>query len=150
MTGATAGGEGRSEEQTNKDLIAGYHRRLWSLSDLTVIDETFAPDAVVRFAGFDGSAVQTVHDDVTRYRGAFDEVVTEVLSLLAEGDRVVLHWTTSGNHVGPYGAVEATGKRITMSGIDIFRIEDSRVAEYWSMWDGIDVYDQMGVLPELW
>ena len=75
---------------------------------------------------------------------------TSVLSLLADGDRAVLHWATTGTHVGPYGKVAATERVITMTGIDIFRMVDGRIVELWSMWDGLDVYDQMGVLPELW
>lgn len=133
-----------------KELIARYHQRLWGSGDLTAIDEAFAPFAVVHLTGFDGSAVQTVRDDATRYQGAFTDVSTAVLSLLAEDDRVVLHWSTTGTHTGPYGKVAATGKAITMTGIDIFRVADGRIVELWSMWDGLDVYDQMGVLPELW
>jgi predicted ester cyclase len=60
----------------------------------------------------------------------------------------VLRWATSGRHVGPYGDIAATGRRITMRGIDILRIEGAQIVECWSMWDGLDVYDQLGVLPE--
>jgi predicted ester cyclase len=133
-----------------KDLIAAYHRRLWGSGDLTAIDEAFAADAVVHLTGFDGSAVQTVRDDASRYFGAFTAVSTSVSSLLSDGDRVVLQWSTTGTHVGPYGKVAATGRVVTMHGIDIFRVDDRRIVELWSMWDGLDVYDQLGVLPELW
>jgi predicted ester cyclase len=134
----------------NKGVVAEFHRRLWDEADFTVIDEVFAADAVVHMTGFDSGAVDSIRDDATRYRGSFTDISTEVVSLMGEGDRVVLHWQTTGRHVGRYGKVEATGKTITMSGIDIFRIAQSRIVECWSMWDGLDVYDQMGVLPDLW
>ncbi|MFT4211534.1 MAG: ester cyclase [Microbacterium sp.] len=134
----------------NKRLVERYHRRLWEDGDLSAIDEVFADDAVVHFSGWDGSAVQTVRDDAARYRAAFDDISTTILALIAEDDRVVLHWTTRGTHIGGYGAVAATGKAIDMSGIDIFRLREGQIVECWSVWDGIDVYDQMGALPELW
>ncbi|MFT4082182.1 MAG: ester cyclase [Nocardioides sp.] len=131
-------------------LVADYHRRLWAEGDLGAIGEAFAPDAIVHLTGFDDRAVAAVRADAVRYRGAFTEVSTEILTLLTDGDRVVLHWSTVGRHVGPYGKVPATGRVVTMTGIDIFRIADGRVIECWSLWDGLDVYDQLGVLPELW
>lgn len=132
------------------DAVARFHRRLWGEGDLGAIDELFDPGAVVHMTGFDGSAVDTVRDDAVRYRGAFSDISSQVVALLEDGDRVVLHWSTVGIHTGTYGKVLATGKVITMSGIDIYRLADGRAVECWSMWDGLDVYSQMGVLPDLW
>lgn len=136
--------------QDNKRVVAEFHRRLWAEADLAVIEETFAPEALVHMTGFDESARAAVRADAERYRGAFSDVESSVLALVGEGDRVVLHWSTTGRHVGPYGKVAATGKAVTMTGIDIFRIADGMIVECWSMWDGLDVYDQMDVLPEFW
>jgi predicted ester cyclase len=132
------------------EAVARFHRRLWGEGDLGAIDELFDPAAVVHMTGFDGSAVDTVRDDAVRYRSAFSDVSSRVLALLEDRERVVLHWSTVGTHTGTYGKVPATGKVITMSGIDIYRFTDGRAVECWSMWDGLDVYSQMGVLPELW
>lgn len=136
--------------EVNKARVSEFHHRLWGQGDHAAIDDFFDPHAVVHFTGFDGSAVQTVRDDAARWWEAFDDVKTSIEDLLADGDRVVVRWNTSGRHIGDYGKVTATGKTITMSGIDIFRLENGRVVECWSMWDGIDVFDQLGVLPELW
>ncbi|TQS41120.1 ester cyclase [Cryptosporangium phraense] len=134
----------------SKQLIAEYHERLWGRGDLTAIDDLFAPGAVVHVAGFDAAAVQSVRDDASRYRGAFTDVSTRIEDLLADGDRVVLRWSTTGTHTGPYGKVAATGRVVTMTGVDIFRVEGETVVEFWSLWDGLDVFDQLGVLPDFW
>ncbi|MEV8267768.1 ester cyclase [Microbacterium sp. NPDC076911] len=134
----------------NKAMIIDFHQRLWGTGDHSAIDEYFLPDAVVHFSGFDGSAVQTVRDDASRWWGAFADTRTTIQDILADGDRVIVRWDTSGLHMGQYGKVEPTNKTINMTGIDIFRIADGQVVECWSMWDGLDVFDQMGVLPDLW
>lgn len=136
--------------EDGKDLIRRYHEQLWGDGDPAAIDEFWDPGAVVHLTGFDSTAVDAVREDVTRYFAAFDHVQTTIEDLLADGDKVVLRWVTAGNHVGPYGAVAATGKRITMRGVDILRVREDRIVECWSMWDGLDVFDQLGVLPELW
>jgi predicted ester cyclase len=140
-------GDDRGVELANKAMVLRYHERLWGQGDLTAIAEAWAPDAVVHMTGFDGGGIDTVTDDAVRYQGAFIDVTTTVADLLADGDRVVLRWETSGRHVGPYGDVAATGKVITMRGIDVLRLDGGRIVEAWSMWDGLDVYEQFGLLP---
>lgn len=139
----------RPTDPDPKDVVRRYHERLWRDGDASAVDAFWDPAAVVHMTGFDGTAVDAVREDVARYQGAFTDVETAIEDLLVDGDKVVLRWATSGDHVGPYGAVAATGKRITMRGIDILRVEGERIVECWSMWDGLDVYEQLGVLPEL-
>lgn len=129
-----------------KELVRTYHHRLWGAGDRSAIDEFWAPDAKVHMTGFDGTAVDVVRQDVDRYFGAFTEIATKIENLLADGAIVTLHWSTTGRHVGRYGEIEATGKAIVMTGIDLLRIEGGRIVECWSMWDGLSVFDQMGVL----
>lgn len=135
-----------TDPTANKALVERYHTELWANGDKSAIDRYWSPDAKVHMTDFDGTAVDVIHEDVERYWGAFDAVETRIDHLVAEGDRVVLHWTTSGQHIGPYGDVAATNKRITMTGMDLLRLADGKIVECWSMWDGLSVYDQLGVL----
>ncbi|MEM1287672.1 MAG: ester cyclase [Pseudomonadota bacterium] len=133
-------------QEANKALVRSYHERLWGTGDLSVIGEVWSPDAKVSMTDFDGTALDTVVEDAQRYFGAFNDVSTTIHDLLAEGDKVVLHWSTVGTHVGPYGEVQPTGKQITMAGMDILTIKNGKIVEIASMWDGMTVYDQLGVL----
>jgi predicted ester cyclase len=132
-----------------KAIVRAYHESLWRDGDLGAIDRYWTPGAVVHMTGFDGDALDVVRADAQRYLGAFTGIETRIDDLLGDGDKVVLRWATAGDHVGPYGTITATGKRITMRGVDIFRVSDGRIVECWSLWDGLDVYEQLGVLPEL-
>jgi predicted ester cyclase len=133
-------------EEQNKETIRTYHHRLWGSGDKSAIDEYWSPDAEVHMTDFDGTAVDVVREDVDRYFAAFEGQTTTIHQLIAEGDRVALHWSTTGRHVAPYGEVPATNKEITMAGIDLLRLKDGKIVECWSMWDGLSVFDQMGVL----
>ncbi|MGJ8609480.1 MAG: ester cyclase [Octadecabacter sp.] len=132
--------------EKNKSIVRAYHTELWENGDLTSVDRHWSPDAKVEITDFDSSAIDAIHDDVKRYWSAFNDVKTEILALIAEDDKVVLHWQTSGYHFGAYGDVAPTNKRITMAGMDILRIENDLIVECTSMWDGMSVYDQLGVL----
>lgn len=67
--------------------------------------------------------------------------------LIAEGDRVMAHWTFRGWHIGDAFGVSATGKEITYAGINIFRVANGKLAESWDMFDRLWIWQQMEVLP---
>jgi steroid delta-isomerase-like uncharacterized protein len=135
-----------SLQERNKAIVRAYHERLWGRGEIAAIHEVWAPDAKVSMTDFEGTALDTVVADAERYFAAFEQVTTTIHDLLAEGDKVVLHWSTRGTHVGPYGEIPATGKEITMAGMDILTMKDGRIVEIASMWDGMSVFEQMGVL----
>jgi predicted ester cyclase len=137
-------------ERSTEDLIRRFHHELWGAGDMSAIDRFVSPDAVTSMTGFEGSTVAVLREDVARYVGAFDEVTTEIVDLIAHGDRVAMWWRTSGRHVGPYGdiAPEPTGRRITMEGVDFLTVAGERIVVMHSFWDAAEVYRQFGRLPD--
>lgn len=133
-----------------RDVVEAYHQQLWGEQDLSAIDRFVSPEALVHVSSFDSSAAQTIFDDATRYFAAFSDIVTSRDDLITQADKAVLRWSTVGTHVGPYGRVQPTQRRVTMAGIDIFAVRSGLIVECWSVWDGLDVFDQLGALPELW
>ena len=71
-----------------------------------------------------------------------------VEEMIAEGDRVVVRWTGSGTHVGAFMGIPPTGRSFTISGIDIYRMADGKMAEHWHVVDQLALLGQLGLLPE--
>lgn len=134
--------------EQNRATIRAFHHRLWGEADLTAIEDVIHPDAVTHWGDFESNTVDAVREDVERYYKGFTGVETAIGDLLADGDKVVLRWSTWGDHTGPYGSVPATGKRILMEGVDVYRLDGGRIVEAWSMWDGLAVYQQLGLVAE--
>ena len=76
-------------------------------------------------------------------RQAFPDLRLTIADLIAEGDKVVARIVGEGTHRGEFLGVPATGRRIRSESIDIFRIEDGKLAEHW------DVMDLHGLLTQL-
>jgi steroid delta-isomerase-like uncharacterized protein len=131
-----------------RELVRGLVERIWNRRDLDAITAAYAPDAAVHVPGYDTGGVQDVVDDASHYQQAFDDIAMTIEDLLVDGDRVVLRWRTVGTHTGTYYGHEATGRRITMTGVDIFRVAEGRIRDVWTIWDGLDVYRQLGLLPD--
>jgi predicted ester cyclase len=135
---------------TPAEVVTTLHHELWGAGDRSALDRYVAPDAQTVMTGFEGSTIETMREDVDRYLGAFSDVSTEVLDLIESGDRVVMWWRTVGTHTGRYGdiAPEPSGKRITMEGVDLFRVAGERIVETRSFWDAAAVYRQFGLLRD--
>jgi predicted ester cyclase len=78
---------------------------------------------------------------------AFPDVKATVVDLLADGDKVVALVSIHGTHQGAFRAISATGKPITVMGINIFRIVNGKMEEHWGLADRLSALQQLGVVP---
>jgi len=76
----------------------------------------------------------------------FPDLHLTIEDLIAEGNEVVLRWTGTGTQQGAFAGNPPTGKQVTSTGIDIFRIANGKVVEHWSNSDDLGVLQQLGVV----
>jgi steroid delta-isomerase-like uncharacterized protein len=67
--------------------------------------------------------------------------------LLAEGDMVTKRWTYHATHTGDLAGLPPTGKRIAMSGLELFRLEGGKIVECWLGYDNLSLMHQLGIIP---
>jgi predicted ester cyclase len=73
----------------------------------------------------------------------------EINDIFPSGDKVVVRWTGTGEHVAEVNGIAPTGNRIDVSAISIHRMEDGRIAETWEVWDTLGFLQQIGVVPTM-
>lgn len=78
---------------------------------------------------------------------AFPDLHVKIDELLAEGDRVTKRWTLHATHTADLGGLPPTGRRITLSGIDLFRLADGKIVECWLAYDNLSLLQQLGAIP---
>lgn len=72
----------------------------------------------------------------------------EVVELVAEADRVAVHWRAGGTFAGrPFQRIRANGARIAAEGLDLVLVVDGLIARNDSFWDDSAVARQIGLLP---
>ena len=71
----------------------------------------------------------------------------EVHDLVAEGDRVAARHTHRGTHRGELMGIPPTGVSVEVPGIEMFRVENGRIAEFWHMDDLLALLQQIGAVP---
>jgi len=70
-----------------------------------------------------------------------------VQETLAEDDRVILRIIDRATHTGAFEGVPATGRRINVGQISIFRVADEKIVEIREEADLLGLMQQIGAVP---
>ena len=76
---------------------------------------------------------------------AFPDLQTDVLDVVVSGDRAVVRFNEGGTHSAPFLGVAETGRTVRWDGICIYRGENGKLVEEWSVSDMYAVLEQLGV-----
>jgi predicted ester cyclase len=79
-------------------------------------------------------------------RSIYSDVTFTMEDQIADGDKVVIRWTFRGKHVGEYMGAKPTGKEVTATGMNLFRLADGKIAEVWVASDDLGELQQLGVI----
>jgi predicted ester cyclase len=58
----------------------------------------------------------------------------------AAGDRVAVRYTTRAVHRGTLFAIPPRGRSVTLTGIEVYRVVDGRIAEMWAEGDTSELF----------
>jgi steroid delta-isomerase-like uncharacterized protein len=131
----------------NKTVINHFVEQVINQGNLAVLDEVLTSSYVYHAPGLEVSGPEGMQVVFTMLRRAFPDWHETVEDLIAEGDRVVFRVTGRGTHQGEFYGIPPTGKRVSMSGIDIVRLDGQRIAEHWAIFDQFGLMQQLGVIP---
>ncbi|MGW6194843.1 ester cyclase [Kribbella sp. NPDC055110] len=132
--------------ERNKAVVKDFIDGLFTKGDLGAVDTYLAEDFINHDPPFgvtpDREGMRTA---ASMMRAAFPDWHSELHALIAEGDVVVERFTAGGTHRGEVMGVQATGKPISLPGINIFRLRDGLIVERWGLLDDLGFLTQLGL-----
>ena len=117
---------------------------IWNQGDFSIIKEIWDKDFINHNVKAKG--LEAIRQYITAYRNAFPDVKFKINDQIAEGDKVVMHFTITGTHNGNFQGIAPTGKSIKITGIAIHRIINGKIVEIWSNWDTLGLMQQLGAV----
>ena len=130
----------------NKALVRRFYEHVWDAGDVEVAHEVFHDDYerhdLRPTDALPGPAGQA--RIAADFRRAFPDLRFTIDLLFGEDDLVAARWTASGTHTGEWGGVKPTDRRVTFSGVNLFRFRDGKVAEIWNHRDDLGLATQVG------
>ena len=82
------------------------------------------------------------------YLTGFSDIVFTIKDVFGQGNKVVKHWNFSGRHTGLFFGMAATGKKVSIDGVTLVRMEGGKIAEERDFFDNLDLLTQLGQMPK--
>lgn len=133
-------------EEKNKEFIIAYTEDFWNKANISAFEKYYAAEFIEHSANVDQNFEET-KGICQVYFTAFPDLNITTDLLVAEGDKVTKVWTATCTHKGDLMGIPATGKRIVVKGIEVFRIADGKIVEIWASMDNLGMMQQLGVIP---
>lgn len=134
--------------RANRELGRKINQEVWNERRLDRVDAYFTEDFVADrtphgvIKGRDG-----LRASVDRSFAAFSGFREEVKAIVADAERVVVHFTITGVHTGPWGPIPATGKPVAFDEIVIMEVRDGKVCRLTGVIDNLTGLKQIGIIP---
>lgn len=128
----------------NKAIVRRFFEVGPSQGDLAAAGQLLSPNFALHTPLPSPPGIQGMNDVITACRAAFEHLDVTVEDMVAEGDRVAARFTARGIHKGAFMGFAPAGKSVTMTGIEIFRIENGKIAELWGEANLLGVMGQLG------
>ncbi len=135
----------QDQTQQNKQLLADFAEAVFVKKDFTrlpqLMQQTYiqhnplVPQGLSGFQQFFADWFKAVPD--WEYH---------LEKLVAEGDTVWAYGVYSGTQQGEWLGIPATGKHYRIYAVDIFRVENGKLAEHWDVLDTYGLFKQLGVI----
>lgn len=140
--------------EENKQVLSRHYADIWNAGDLnkslSKLGETVA-DNYLDHNMLPGQTpgLEGLKQTVSMLRTAFPNLHTTVTHLIAEGDKVVGHWTMRATHTGPLAFMQLppTGKPVEFTGTDVVRMANGKIVEWWHQEDILSMMQQLGLAP---
>jgi predicted ester cyclase len=128
--------------ETNKAIVRKFIDA-YNTHNLDSLDEFMAPDYVDHTNHVDREGIKQLF---TMAFNAFPDYLETIEDIIAEGDKVWICIKVTGTNTGEWMGLAPTGKKITAKNVDIYRIVNGKLVEYWGVNDSLDFLKQLGLI----
>jgi len=134
--------------ERNKKLVETLCTTVFQKHDFSKLDEIMRDDYIQH------------NEDTPQGKAGFKEFFKQMFrampdftyttkKIVAEGDIVMMYSTTTATHAGEWLGNPPTGNKLNFDVVDIFRIEDGKIAEHWDVADTLKLFTQVGKVKQL-
>ena len=146
----TQKGEHCMSTEDNKALIRRFYEEVFNKRNLAAINDFYAPDHIDHTlppglpVGPDGTK-----QAIAMTLSGFSDLRVTIEDMIAEGDKVVIRFTTHGTQQGTLGGIPTTGKQVAVMTIEITRIAGGKIVEDWGLDDRLGMLQHLGLVPAM-
>ena len=141
--GGTAMAEGLAE--ANKKVIGAFAESVFVKKDLSAVDQYLRTDYIQHNPLVKQGANGFKEFFSTWFVSVPDWQYT-LKKIVAEGNEVWVYGTYAGTLKKDWLGIAASGQKYAFEAVDIFRMQDGRLAEHWDVMDIYGLFKQLGAI----
>ena len=129
--------------EENKAIVRGFIEA-YNKRNIDSLDDFVAPDYVDHIWQLQG--LESLKQGLMLGFKGFPDWHEAIEDIIAEGDKVWVYLAYTGTHTGEMFGITPTGNKITTTAVDIYRIVNGKLAEYWNVTDKLGLLKPQGVV----
>jgi steroid delta-isomerase-like uncharacterized protein len=133
--------------QDAENSVRRYIEEVWNRGSLAAFDEMTTADYSYELNGQPPLGRAGMRSFITLMRAAFPDWRVEIVDAITQGGAVAVRWRGHATHQGAFRGIPPTGRQISVTGINMYRVMDGRIAAEWEQTDSLGMLQQLGVLP---
>lgn len=127
---------------SNRDVALQFYT-VYNEKRVDLLPQILAKEYVGHVNAHDIVGADAATGFISGFLAGIPDAFYNVHETLDVGDRVICRWTCTGTQTGNFYGMPATGKKIDVKGITIFRIAHGQIAELWNVWDQFTLVEQL-------
>jgi predicted ester cyclase len=135
-----------STEQ-NKALLRRYFDEIINKRNFPILGELMAPGLAKDLVN-DGVPPDGFNQSNFGIFYSFPDLQITIEDDFAEGDKVATRGYLAGTHKGDFEGLAPTGKQVKFAYIDLWRVENGKLVEFWGKIDHSGLMKQLGLVSK--
>lgn len=133
-------------QQTFETSLTEILGAAWDDGDVDALD-SLVTDNYMRISKSSGKTddLSAFKSEILAIREGFPDLKTTVDSVVLDGERGAIFWSTTGTHTRTFLGVPPTGRTVNTRGSNYLTLVDGRIASETVTWDGGELLNSLGV-----
>ena len=127
-------------EEENVRIVREFVEKVLNEGDMALLAGMVHPDVIVPDSR---PGIESLKGILLDQRRVFADPEYRVVDVIAQEEEVAVRFAGKSTHNAAYLGLPATGKRLKMWGVMIFRFEGRRIAEFWSVLETPSILRQL-------
>lgn len=128
----------------NKKIVRRMFEEAMNQKNLSLVNELIA-DKYVNHDMPGATGPDGMRKIIETFFDGFPDMQIRLQEVIGEGNMVATRGEWTGTHKGSFMGIPATGKRVKINYIDMWRMEDGKGVENWVQMDIPGLMQQLGV-----
>src|SRR6476620_5058910 len=103
--------------QDHREMMARLFDEVWSKGNSDAADEFYAQ----------GDYLEDLKHVAHALFAAFPDYHVTINDMVVEGDKIAVYWTGRGTHLGEWQGIAATGRQVSVEGMDIEYVSEGKI-----------------------